>query len=142
LAIGFTDHFNTQLVTTPNYSTITDFHTLHFNRAHAKSFPARSIFTSSFLVTASNNGSSSASGLKPLSMAAPFQLPILVKVKVILGPTVSRPVYLGIKHPTGAYDQIFVTVRQFGFFSCGALSLTRGRVCPAQSFSGTSPVRS
>jgi hypothetical protein len=71
-----------------------------------------------------------------------------VKVKVILRPTVSRPVCLGIKHPSGAYDQIFVTVGQLLVCSCGALSLTRGRVCrlqlllvsPAQSFSGPSPV--
>jgi hypothetical protein len=28
LDIGFTDHFNTQLVITLNYSTITNFHTL------------------------------------------------------------------------------------------------------------------
>jgi hypothetical protein len=33
-------------------------------------------------------------------------------VSLILRPTVSRSVYLGIKHPTGAYDQIFITVRQ------------------------------
>jgi hypothetical protein len=32
------------------------------------------------------------------------------KVKVVLRPTVGRSVSLGIQHPFGAYDQIFITV--------------------------------
>jgi hypothetical protein len=51
-----------------------------------------------------------------------------VESSLMLRPTVSRPVYLEIKHSSGAYDQIFITVRQLRFCWCGALSLTRGRV--------------
>jgi hypothetical protein len=40
--------------------------------------------------------------------------------------------YLGIKHPSGAYDLIFITVRESGVRLCGAPSLTRGRVCRLQ----------
>jgi hypothetical protein len=65
----------------------------------------------------------------------------------MLQPTVSLLVCHGVKHPSGAPNQIFITVKQLRICSCGTPSLMRGRVCrlqlllvsPAQSFSGPSP---
>jgi hypothetical protein len=37
---------------------------------------------------------------------------LTAKSSLMLRPTVSQPVCLGIRHTSGAYDQIFVTVRQ------------------------------
>jgi hypothetical protein len=57
---------------------------------------------------------------------------------LMLRPTVSRPVCLGVKYPSGSYDQIFITVRQLRVCWCGALSLSDER--SAQSFSSPGPV--
>jgi hypothetical protein len=43
-------------------------------------------------------------------------------------PTISRPVCLGVKHPSGAYDQIVITVRQLRVCWCRALSLSDERM--------------
>jgi hypothetical protein len=52
-----------------------------------------------------------------------------VEGEVNLRPTVGRPVCLGVGPPSGAHDQIFITVRHLRSSCWGAPSLTRGRVC-------------
>jgi hypothetical protein len=46
--------------------------------------------------------------------------------------TVRWPVFLGVKHPSEPYGQIFITVKQLRVCWCGALSLTREGVCCLQ----------
>jgi hypothetical protein len=69
---------------------------------------------------------------KPLLQSSAAHRTSKLSLSPILRPTVSRPVCLGIKHPSAAYDQIFITVRQLPVCSRGALSLTRGRNCRLQ----------
>jgi hypothetical protein len=54
---------------------------------------------------------------------------VLSQSQSYVRPTVSRPVCFGIKHSSAAWEQIYITVRQLRVCWCGALSLTRGRVC-------------
>jgi hypothetical protein len=61
-----------------------------------------------------------------------FSSLLSLRLTFILRQTDSRPVCLGIKHQFGAYDQIYITVRQLRVSCCGALSLTRERVCRLQ----------
>jgi hypothetical protein len=55
------------------------------------------------------------------STPPPHEFEISLSLSLTLRPTVSRTVCLGIKHPSGAYDQIFITVRQFLVCWCVAL---------------------
>jgi hypothetical protein len=57
---------------------------------------------------------------------------IQLKVKVMLWTTVIRSVFLVVKHPSGAQEQIFITVRQLQVCWCGAFSHQRGWVCCSQ----------
>jgi hypothetical protein len=75
LAIGFIERLNTQFIIALNCNSIADLQNLSITRASSKSFPARSVFTRRFLMTASNSGCFSAPRIeRRLWTAAPFQL--------------------------------------------------------------------
>jgi hypothetical protein len=68
LEIGFITYLHLQIVTTSNYNTIANFHTVEITTAHAKSFQS-AVFIDRSLVTASNSGDSSAPALTSLLTA-------------------------------------------------------------------------
>jgi hypothetical protein len=70
---GFTDHLNTQLGTTSNYSATANLYNSQITITLAKPFPACCVFTSRFLATDSNSGDSSTSRSQVLSSQPPVQ---------------------------------------------------------------------
>jgi hypothetical protein len=72
LVNGLIDHLYTRLVSTSNYSATANPHTSHITTAFAKSFSAY-VFTSRFLVKASNSGDSSVSALKSSLHRFPYR---------------------------------------------------------------------
>jgi hypothetical protein len=60
------------------------------------------------------------------STPPPHRISLFLSPSLMLWPMVSLPVSPRIKHPSGAYDQIFITVRQSQVCWCGALSLMTG----------------
>jgi hypothetical protein len=66
--------------------------------------------------------------LYPQALGSPKILNLSLSLNLTLRPTVSRPVCLGIKYPSGAYDQVFIPVSQLRVSWCRELSLPRGRV--------------
>jgi hypothetical protein len=120
---GFIDRLYTRFLSTSTYNAMANLHILKITRAHGKF--CQSAFNGRFLVTDLNNGDSSASVITPLPAGyhstteihysqPPLQISteLIVESILMLRPTVSQPVCLGIKHPSGAYDQIFITVIQ------------------------------
>jgi hypothetical protein len=110
LLTGFIGHL--QIVITSNYGALANSCTRVLTIAHTES--SEFVYTIRFLATAPNN---------VLCLCAYWLADALhltkLSLSLILRPTVSRPGYLGIKHPSGDCDQIFICLWQLRPCFCG-----------------------
>jgi hypothetical protein len=72
-----------------------------------------------------NNGYSSVSVLKSSWNGGYLPTEIFLSLRLMLRPTVSRPVCLAIKHPSGAYAQTFISQTVEGVLMWDAFSYGR-----------------
>jgi hypothetical protein len=128
---GFIDHSFIRLGTTSNYISTVDLHTLQITAANTKSPAACSVCSSRSLISASSCRDLSASHAQVRPVQLISRNWTLIPQHSLSLMTNGQSVDLGIKHPYGAYDQIFITIRQLGSADV-ALSLTRRRVCRLQ----------
>jgi hypothetical protein len=123
--ITFIDTLYTQLATTSNPA-LSLIYTLYKSLGHAKSSQSSLVVSwqriyNSLTVTAAYIKSSLHSlipflpfllnysaNCQPWRLNSISHLSLSLSLSLMLRPTVSRPVCLGIKHPSGAYDQIFL----------------------------------
>jgi hypothetical protein len=126
---GFIDHLYTRLGTTSNYSTIVNIH-IHkspqrmlsrFQPAvSSPAFPWQWLLTVEIIqLHALRSSLHNLFCRTACQLTTNYWLSEWVSEWVMLRPTVSRPVCLGIKHPYGAYDQILLLSDSCGFVDVG-----------------------
>jgi hypothetical protein len=108
MVIGFIDY--SQAVTATEYNTLAEFHTTNHSTLNPVNVLSL-VLTFRFLAT---DLSQSLCNFKYRCNYSTCSLSVSVSLSLslMLPPTVSRPVCLGIEHPSGTYDQIFITVTQ------------------------------
>jgi hypothetical protein len=111
-----------------HYNTITI--TILYSSLEHTTYCSQSV-TRRFLVTAPTMYISLSPGSTPFFIESRTEM-TGVSLSLISRPTVRRPCCRGIKHPSGADDQIFITIIQLLVCWCGVISLTRGRICRLQ----------
>jgi hypothetical protein len=100
-----------QSLTISNYSLIPNSHTLQFTNARLKPFQSSISSPTSVWQRFPTSYLPQLPCSRPYWPATVSQITKL-SLSLTLRPTVSRTVCFGIKHPSGAYGQIFITVKQ------------------------------